>query len=154
MNLRSDMYSRDFANEISCRTWGATNCVILPILLLLVSSMNFLVPEICRLKLEKRKNFKFENICKMRKINLFYCMTLRALDAETDECRLFRCVVYALCDRVMLCEIPFQPCLEIFRRAATANGHEQLPVQIQLVLVSFLNDFRLVPAWLLPIFVD
>lgn len=51
----------------------------------------------------EQKNFKLEKVCKVNGINIYFCMTFRARNAETDECRLFRGVV-AL-DDVMLCEI-------------------------------------------------
>ncbi|XP_073015419.1 uncharacterized protein [Primulina eburnea] len=37
-----------------------------------------------------QKNFKLEKVCKLNFRNVFSCMTFRARNAETDECRLFR----------------------------------------------------------------
>ncbi|XP_073317577.1 uncharacterized protein [Primulina huaijiensis] len=51
----------------------------------------------------EQKNFKLEKVCKLNRKNVFFCMTFRARNAETDECRLFRGVV--LFDDVLLCEI-------------------------------------------------
>ncbi|XP_073317576.1 uncharacterized protein [Primulina huaijiensis] len=53
----------------------------------------------------EQKNFKLEKVCKLNRKNVFFCMTFRARNAETDECRLFRGVV--LFDDVLLCEIMF-----------------------------------------------
>ncbi|XP_073015417.1 uncharacterized protein [Primulina eburnea] len=38
----------------------------------------------------EQKNFKLEKVCKLNFRNVFSCMTFRARNAETDECRLFR----------------------------------------------------------------